>query len=114
MPHFKMVGSFSLMPPSVPHLSVDWYKKAYTDAIMFNSPTVLPTANGYKGFGDGSGSELVIGTNKLMQMIGQASGGTQDIDINIYAQPGMNATEIATEVERVMVRMNNQRKAVFG
>lgn len=114
MPHFKMVGSFSLMPPSVPHLSVDWYKKAYQDAVMFTSPTVLPTATGMKGFGDGSGSELVIGTNKLMQMIGQASGGTQDIDINIYAQPGMNATEIATEVERVMVRMNNQRKAVFG
>ena len=114
MPHFSIQGSFSLAPPSVPHLSVDWYKKAYQDAVMFTSPTVLPTANGFKGFGDGSGSELVIGTNKLMQMIGQASGGTQDIDINIYAQPGMNATEIATEVERVMVRMNNQRKAVFG
>ena len=81
---------------------------------MFTSPTVLPTANGMKGFGDGNGSELVIGTNRLMEMIGQASGGTQDIDINIYAQPGMNATDIATEVERVMVRMNNQRKAVFG
>lgn len=114
MPHFRMVGSFSLMPPSVPHLSVDWYKKAYQDAVMFTSPTVLPTANGYKGFGDGNGSELVIGTNRLMEMIGKASGGTQDIDINIYAQPGMNATDIATEVERVMVRMNNQRKAVFG
>lgn len=114
LPHFSIQGSFSLSPPSVPHLSVDWYKKAYQDAVMFTSPTVLPTANGMKGFGDGSGSELVIGTNRLMEMIGKASGGTQDIDINIYAQPGMNATEIATEVERVMVRMNNQRKAVFG
>lgn len=114
MPHFSIQGSFSLAPPSVPHLSVDWYKKAYQDAVMFTSPTVLPTANGMKGFGDGNGSELVIGTNRLMEMIGQASGGTQDIDINIYAQPGMNATDIAAEVERVMVRMNNQRKAVFG
>lgn len=113
MPHFKMVGSFSLMPPSVPHLSVDWYKKAYDNAMMFTSPTVLPTASGLKGFGDGNGSELVIGTNKLMQMIGQATG-SQDIDINIYAQPNMNPTDIAQEVERVMVRMNNQRKAVFG
>lgn len=114
MPHFKMVGSFSLMPPSVPHLSVDWYKKAYDNAMMFTSPTVLPTASGLKGFGDGSGSELVIGTNKLMKMIGQASGGTQNNTFNIYTQPGMNGTEVAQEVERVMVRLNNQRKAVFG
>ena len=113
LPHIKITGSFSLMPPKVPSFSVDWYKKAYENAYMFTSPTVLPTLGGLKGFGDGAGSEMVIGTNKLMSMIAQASGG-DDIDINIYAQPGMNAQDIATEVERVFVRMNNSRKAVFS
>lgn len=113
LPHIKITGSFSLMPPKVPSFSVDWYKKAYENAYMFTSPTILPTLGGLKGFGDGAGSEMVIGTNKLMSMIARASGG-DDIDINIYAQPGMNAQDIATEVERVFVRMNNSRKAVFS
>ena len=56
---------------------------------------------------------MVIGTNKLMNMIAQASGGN-DVDINIITQPGMNAQEIANEVERVFIRMNNSRKAVFS
>lgn len=113
MPHIRISGYFSLMPPRVPSFSIDWYKKAYENAYMFTQPTVLPTLGGMKGFGDGAGSEMVIGTNKLMSMIAQASGG-DDIDINIYAQPGMNAQEIATEVERVFVRMSNSRKAVFS
>lgn len=113
LPHISISGGFSLMPPSAPHFSIDWYKKAYSQAVMFKTPTVLPTANGLKGFGDGAGAEMVIGTDYLKKLIANA-GGSQDIDINIYPTPGMNARDIAVEVEKVMVHMNNSRKAVFS
>ena len=73
------------------------YASAYSNAVMFTRPTVLPTINGYKQFGDRGGSELVIGTNKLMNMIQQASGGN-DIDINIYAREGQSPRAIANVV----------------
>lgn len=74
LPHFSISGEFSLMPPSMPKISVDWYKKAYNNGVMFNSPTVLPTAAGMKGFGDGAGAEIVIGANNLMGMVQDAAG----------------------------------------
>ena len=74
MPHFSISGKFSLNPPSMPKISVDWYRKAYNNGVMFNSPTVLPTAAGLKGFGDGAGAEIVIGANNLMGMVQDAAG----------------------------------------
>lgn len=75
------------------------YASAYSNAVMFTRPTVLPTINGDKKFGDRGGSELVIGTNKLMNMISKASGGNS-IVINVQTQEGQNNRAIANEVYR--------------
>lgn len=78
MPHFKVSGSanpIDWLTQGVPHISVEWYKKAYAGAMRFSSPTVLPTANGFKGFGDGNGAEIVVGENSLLSSISRASGG---------------------------------------
>ncbi|MFP7447114.1 phage tail tape measure protein [Bacillus infantis] len=73
LPHFKLSGSFSLMPPSVPKLSVDWYAKG----AVFTKPTLFNTPFGIKGFGE-AGPEAALPLNdsvlgKIGTMIARAT-----------------------------------------
>ena len=73
MPHFSISGKFSLDPPSVPKISVDWYKKAMNDPMIMNRPTAFGiNANGQIMAGGEAGSEVVSGTETLMNMISSA------------------------------------------
>ena len=76
----------------------------------------MPTAAGWKGFGDGPGAEIVAGKSGLMRDIKNAvaQANTGSYTFNIYAQPGQDAEEIAREVEKVFIRKANQRKAAFA
>lgn len=94
LPHFSLVGSFSLAPPSVPHLSIDWYAKAATQGAVFNSPTVI-------GVGDARQPEMLIGQDTLRDMISEAVG-TTTISINVYGTEGQNVNELA---DRVMEKL---------
>ena len=72
LPHFSLSGEFSLNPPSVPHLSVDWYKKAMDMPYMFTTPTVMQTPYGAIGAGE-AGHEIMYGKQALMRDIANAS-----------------------------------------
>ena len=113
MPHITISGKFSLSPLETPKFAIDWYKSAYDNPVLFTSPTVLPTANGYKGFGDGSGAEIVIGLNKLQELVGAQGAGVTN-NITIVQQPGQSPAQLAEMVAR-QIQLNVQRqKAVMG
>lgn len=112
LPHFSISGSFSLNPPSVPHLSIDWYRKAYDNPYLFTVPTVMQTQAGLKGFGDGSGGEIVYGRDQLMRDIAQASGG--DVTINIYAPAGMDVNVLANKIQSKLTQWQRQKEAAYG
>ena len=73
-------------PPSVPHLSVDWYKKAMDDAYILNSPTIFGAAGGRLLGGGEAGQEAVVGTDKLAEIVQGAlvGAGGGDIVIPVY------------------------------
>lgn len=71
MPHPKISGSFSLNPPSVPHFSIEWYKKAMGNGMILDAPTIFGFNSKTGKFlaGGEAGSETVVGTKSLMNMI---------------------------------------------
>ncbi len=104
LPHFKISGKFSLNPPTIPKVSVSWYK---TGGI-FDSPSIV-------GIGE-AGPEAVVPLDKLwdkLDRIADASVG-DNINIYIYPTPEMNAKQIAAEVQRVLVQQQKARSKAWG
>ena len=73
LPHFSMEGRFSLDPPSIPHIGVEWYKKAMDSPVVMEKPTAFGiNPAGQIMAGGEAGSEVVSGTETLMEMISAA------------------------------------------
>ena len=105
LPHFSISGKLSLIPPSVPHVSVSWYK---TGGI-FDEPTIA-------GIGE-AGPEAVVPLDQLwkkLDAIAAAAGGGEGVTINVYAAPGMDINQLAAAVEERLVRLEKQRVKAWG
>ena len=82
LPKFKLTGEFSLNPPRVPKLSVNWNAKGG----IFNKPTIFNTSAGLQGVGEAGREAILPLTEKVLGGIGEGiaktmSGG-QSIVIN--------------------------------
>ena len=114
LPHFSIQGSFSLSPPSVPHLSIDWYRKAMNDGMILTSPTIFGAQNGRLLGGGDAGPEAVVGVDSLRGMIAAAvnsaaarNSGGRSVTVTLVLD--------RTELARTVFQLNNeetQRKGV--
>lgn len=107
LPHFKINGG--KLPwgiggkGSPPSINVDWYAKGG----IFDGASLI-------GVGE-KGPEAVIPLDKLwtkMDKIAEGAGGDQ-IQINVYASPGMDVKALADEVERRLINSTNRRRLAW-
>lgn len=77
LPHFKVSGGKApwgfMGQGSLPKISVSWYKKAMDNAYILNGASIFGSMNGKLLGGGESGSEMVVGTQHMMNMIRQAT-----------------------------------------
>ena len=91
LPHFKLTGKLSINPPSIPKLSIDWYK---TGGI-FDSPSLI-------GVGE-AGPEAVVPLDKFWDKLDNLSSGETNIVININGAD-KDPKEIANEVKNIIIK----------
>lgn len=115
LPHFTItpegwkVGD--LLKGTIPSIGINWYAKAYDNPMMFTRPTVMQTPYGLKGFGDGHGAEIVLGLNKLRELVGTSG---NQVTINVYPPQGANVEQIAAAVEQKLVAAQQRRIRVYA
>lgn len=101
LPHFSIKGEFSLSPPSVPHLGVDWYAKGG----IFNKPSVI-------GVGE-AGTEAVLPIDRLDDLMAKAiekAKGGSGSGITLQVENFINNTE--KDIEQLAYELEFYRQRV--
>ena len=68
LPHFSISGQFSLNPPQIPHISVDWYKKGG----ILTAPTIFGASGNTLLGGGEAGAEAVAPIETLTSYVEKA------------------------------------------
>lgn len=114
LPHFSISGSFSLTPPSIPHVSVSWYDKGYDEAQILRDATVFGMANGNLLAGGEHGNEVVVGEQHLLDMISSVVNPAAPIVVNVYGAEGQDEELLAQKVMEKIQEITNSKEVVYA
>ena len=108
----KRIFTFKINLPTIGGGIMQKYASAYHNPVVFTQPTVLATPSGYKQFGDGNGAEVVMGLNKLRELVSSTSGG--GVIINVYPSQGMDVNQLADQIQARFVALQKQRSLAYA
>lgn len=101
LPHFKWHSKEILGKIKIPVFDgIDWYDKGG----VFDKPSVI-------GVGE-KRPEFVGALDDLRKIVREESG-AGNIQINVYASPGMDVKDLAAEVERRLINSTNRRRLAW-
>lgn len=88
LPHFKVSGSLNplkWLKGQIPKIKIAWYAKAMDKGLIMNEPTIfgINARTGSLMAGGEAGSETVVGTSSLMDMIQRAVNSQNDKIIDV-------------------------------
>ncbi|MBU5455252.1 phage tail tape measure protein [Caproiciproducens sp. MSJ-32] len=101
LPHFFIKGEFSLKPPSVPQLEVNWYAKGG----IFNRPSII-------GVGE-AGTEAVLPIDRLDELMARAiekAKGGSGSGLTLHIENFINNTE--KDIEQLAYELEFYRQRV--
>lgn len=109
LPHFNISGEFSLVPPKVPHLSVDWFDRATKYPRILDGATIFG-ASGNKLLGGGeTAREVIMSENYLKNLLtdGDNSLSKRSITINQnnYSPKELSPLETYRQLKRALLEI---------
>lgn len=101
LPHFKWHTKDVLGKIKIPVFDgIDWFDKGG----IFNKPSIIGVSE--------KRPEFVGALDDLRKIVREESG-SWNIQINVYASPGMDVKELAAEVERRLINSTNRRRLAW-
>lgn len=92
LPHFSMTGDFDAKTKSVPKVSVSWWAKAAEYGALFTKPQII-------GVGDASQPELLIGEEKLKELVKGNNSNVWNITVNGAESPELWAKRFVRQAK---------------
>jgi len=107
LPHFNISGEFSLVPPKVPHLSIDWFDRATKNPRILDGATIFG-ASGNKLLGGGeTAREIIMSENYLKNLLtdddNSSSKRSITINQNNYSPKELSPLETYRQLKRALL-----------